>query len=124
MGRSRAERRAQRSRNEGRCGRILDSAAPLRVDDLDWSRVGTVELEPSVVETLIYMRDVEGFTDRDLVGLVAHRTTLADPLIRRFLDVWRAEERVHSEVIDRYLVTYAAARGVDLPARQPTPPAV
>ena len=70
-----------------------------------------------MIDTLIYMRDVEGFTDRDLVGLVAHRTTLADPVIRRFLDLWRSEERVHSEVIDRYLGAYAAARRVDLPDR-------
>ena len=123
MGRSRADRRALRVSNEGRCTRILDSAAPLQIDDLDWAGVGSVELESSVVDTLIYMRDVEGFTDRDLVGLVAHRTTLADPIIRRFLDLWRFEEHVHSEVIDRYLTQYAAARGIELPARQLAPPA-
>jgi hypothetical protein len=124
MGRSRAERRARRASNEGRCGRILDSAAPLQVDDLDWDAVGSVALEDSVIDTLVYMRDVEGFTDRDLVGLVAHRTTLADPLIRRFLDVWRAEERVHSEVLDRYLCAYATVRGVHVPDRQAAPPGV
>ena len=124
MGRSRAEQRALRASNEGRCLRILDSAAPLQVDDLDWDGVGSIELDASVIDTLIYMRDVEGFTDRDLVGLVAHRTTLADPIIRRFLGVWRSEERVHSEVIDRYLHTYAAARRVELPDRQPSPPSV
>lgn len=122
MGRSRADRRGRRAANETRCRRILDSAAPLRVDDLDWASVGSVELETSVIDTLVYMRDVEGFTDRDLVGLVAHRTTLADPIIRRFLDVWRSEERVHSEVIDQYLMAYAAARGVEVPGRQPSPP--
>lgn len=124
MGRSRADRRAIRAGNEGRCRRILDTAAPLQIGDLDWDGVGRVELDPSVIDTLIYMRDVEGFTDRDLVGLVGHRTTLADPLIRRFLDVWRSEERVHSEVIDRYLERYAEVRSLALPARQPPPPGV
>lgn len=124
MGRTRADRRALRAGNERRCRRLLDTAAPLVVEDLDWASVGTVEVDPEVVDTLVYMRDVEGFTDRDLVGLVAHRTTLADPLIRRFLDVWRSEERVHSEVLDRYLARYAAARGLDVPDRQQAPPGV
>lgn len=123
MGRTRTDRRVLRASNEGRCRRILVTAAPLQHDDLDWASVGATELDPSVVDTLVYMRDVEGFTDRDLVGLTAHRTTLGDPLIRAFLDLWRSEERVHSEVIDRYLTTYAAARGVEVPRRQAPPPA-
>ena len=122
-GRRRAKQ-AQRDRNEARCTRILDTAAPLVVDDLDWASVGQVELDLSVIDTLVYMRDVEGFTDRDLVGLTAHRTTLRDPIIRRFLDVWRSEEAVHSEVVDRYLRQYSARRGIDVPVRQQAPPAV
>jgi rubrerythrin len=121
---ARADRWALRARNEARCERILDTAAPLEVDDLDWSAVGRVPLDASVLDTLVYMRDVEGFTDRDLVGLVAHRTTLGDPLIRRFLDLWRSEERVHSEVLDRYLTLYAGRTGTVLPPRQPPPPGV
>jgi rubrerythrin len=124
VARTRAERRALRAANEARCERILDTVAPLEVDDLDWSAVGSVEVDASVLDTLVYMRDVEGFTDRDLVGLVAHRTTLSDRLIRRFLDVWRSEESVHSAVLDRWLTTYAAAREIELPARQMPPPGV
>jgi hypothetical protein len=122
--RSRAERRTLREGNEARCRRILDTAAPLVVDDLDWASVGTIELDPSVIETLVYMRDVEGFTDRDLVGLTAHRTTLGDPVIRRFLAVWRSEEAVHAQVVGRYLAAYASARGIDVPPRQEPPPGV
>ena len=122
--RTRAERRALRSGNEARCRRILDTAAPLRIDDLDWSAVGDVELEDDVLAVLVYMRDVEGFTDRDLVGLTAHRTTLGDPIINRFLDVWRSEESGHCRAIGTFLDRYGVARGVELPPRQLPPPAV
>src|SRR5688572_8440796 len=111
-----------RNRNEGRCGRILDAAAPLVLDDLDWDRVGDVELEPAVLDTLVYMRDVEGFVDRDLVGLAAHPTTLADPLIARFLVQWRTEEAGHAEAIGAFLDRYAAVRSVEFPHQQPPPP--
>ena len=123
MGRSRPDRKALRGRNEARCDRILDTAEPLRIDDLDWASVGDVELSPEVLEVLVYMRDVEGFTDRDLVGLTAHRTTLADPIIRRFLDLWRREESVHCQAVGTFLGRYAEARAIDLPPRQMPPPA-
>src|SRR5690349_6955465 len=97
-----------RTRNGERGAHILEHAAPLRLEDLEWDAVGAVELDRRVVASLVYMRDVEGFTDRDLVGLTAHRTTLADPLIRRFLAIWRAEEAGHAAALDRYLRTYGA----------------
>jgi rubrerythrin len=111
----------RRVTNEARCERILAASEPLELADLPWSRVGDVELDAGVIDTLVYMRDVEGFTDSYVAGLGAHRTTLSDPLIRRFLDVWRAEEAGHADAIDRYLQTYASARGASVPARQPAP---
>src|SRR6478672_5805217 len=115
--------RSVRERNEDRCRHIVDSAAPLVVEDLAWDAVGDVAVPGEVLGSLVYMRDVEGFTDRDLVGLTAHRTTLGDPIIRPFLDIWRAEEAGHTAAIDRYLVAYGAARDVAIPARQLPPPA-
>jgi hypothetical protein len=110
-----------RASNETRCRHILDRSGLLDVDDLDWAQAGAVELDPGVVDTLVYMRDVEGFTDSYVAGIGAHRTTLADPLVRDFITVWQAEEAVHSEAIARFLDTYAAARGVTIPATQPSP---
>ena len=124
MGRSRPDRRALRERNEARCQRILDTAEPLRLDDLDWASVGDAELDADVLAVLVYMRDVEGFTDRDLVGLTAHRTTLGDPIIRQFLDLWRHEESIHCQAVGTFLERYASARGTALPPRQLPPPAV
>ncbi len=95
----------------------------MAVDDLDWGAVGDVELEPAVIATLVYMRDVEGFTPSYLTGLGAHRTTHRDPLIRDFLAVWVAEEQAHADAIDRFLTHYGEARGVVVPAPQPAPEA-
>lgn len=108
-------------RNEARCRRILDNPLPLELDDLEWARVGGVELDAGVLTSLAYMRDVEGFTDSYLVGLGAHRTTLADPLVHRFLDVWRAEEAGHTSALDAYLTAYSDARGTTIAPRQPPP---
>ncbi|MDP1818755.1 MAG: ferritin-like domain-containing protein [Acidimicrobiales bacterium] len=110
-----------RRSNEARCRRILERSQLLDVDDLDWGRVGAVELDPGVIDTLVYMRDVEGFTDSYVVGLAAHKTTLSDPIVHAFLEVWQAEEAAHSQAIAEYLEVYAAARGLDIPPAQASP---
>lgn len=92
-------------------------------DDLAWDRVGADAVDANVLGALVYMRDVEGFTDRELVGLTAHRTTLGDPLIGRFLEVWRSEEAGHADALDHFLHRYAAARSMALAPRQDPPPA-
>jgi hypothetical protein len=114
---------ALRRRNDERCRRNLDGASPLRTDDLAWEGVGTVRVDEEVLRALVYMRDVEGFTDRDLVGFTAHPNTLADPLVRDFLDVWRAEEAGHTAALDRYLLAYRDARWHPVPERQHPPAA-
>ena len=114
--------RAIRSSNESRCERILRSSRPLPLDNLPWERHARTVVDDSVIGALIYMRDVEGFTDRDLVGFTAHRNTLRDPLIGPFLDVWRAEEAGHANAIDGFLHSYAQTHDLEIPARQ-LPPA-
>ena len=99
-------------------------SALVEVDDLAWHEVGATRVEDDVLTCLLYMRDVEGFTDRDLAGAIAHPNTLADPLIVEFLSAWRAEERAHAQAIDRYLTTYAERRRIELPPMQPPPPEV
>jgi hypothetical protein len=111
-----------RSGNEDRCRRLLAKSELLSYDDLDWDQVGDHRVERGVLDTLVYMRDVEGFTDSYAVGLAAHKTTLGDPLIAAFLEVWKREEIVHSQALDRFLQTYAIATGWTVPA-QPGPPA-
>lgn len=114
-----------RANNEARCRRILGRSALLEVADLDWSQVGAIELDPGVLDTLVYMRDVEGFTDSYVAGIGAHRSTLSDPIVADFLKVWQAEEAAHSTAIARFLDAYAGERGVAIPASAPSPtPAV
>ena len=121
MGTTARTARALRADNEARCRHILDRSGLLEVDDLDWSAVGAVELDQGVLDTLVYMRDVEGFTDSYVAGIGADRTTLSDPLVRDFLAVWQAEEAVHSQAITRFLDAYSEARGTEVPPLQPSP---
>jgi hypothetical protein len=121
MGTSSTKTADLRRHNEERCERLLAKSEILEVDDLDWESIGDVELDPGVLDTLVYMRDVEGFTDSYVVGLGAHRTTLADPIVRRFLDVWRVEEAAHGDAIARFLDEYGAARGIAIAPRQAAP---
>ncbi|HVM39704.1 MAG TPA: hypothetical protein VM618_02860 [Acidimicrobiia bacterium] len=111
-----------RDRNERRCTRILDAAAPLPIDDLAWHAVPDTEIAAEVLDCLVYMRDVEGFTDRELVGVTAHPNTTGDPLIARFLEVWRREEVGHAEALGMFLDLYAERGDVDVPLRQMPPP--
>lgn len=113
-----------RERCELRCRRLLDRSSPLAVSDLDWDSAPDTALDPSVLAVLVYMRDVEGFTDRDLVGFTAHRSTLRDPLLAEFLEVWRFEESVHAAMLERFLDAYGRRHEVDVPPRQLPPPAV
>ncbi len=117
-------RSARRAENEAKCARLVARSAVIEVEDLPWHVVGAEPIDDDVLTCLLYMRDVEGFTDRDLTGAVAHPNTLADPLIVEFLGAWRTEERAHARAIDRYLAAYAARRGIELPPMQPPPPAM
>ncbi len=120
---TRTDVRALRTRNEERCLRLLAKSELLDTSDLDWSQAGSVELDAGVVDTLVYMRDVEGFTDSYVVGIGAHRTTLGDPIISAFLETWQAEEAEHSAAIGRFLEHYGEQRDVAIPAvpASPTP---
>lgn len=120
-GTNRRELATLRRSCEERCERLVGRSALVEVDDLDWEAVGDRPVDDGVLGCLVYMRDVEGFTDRELIGVVAHPATLGDPLVRRFLHAWRAEEAAHAAAIDRYLRTYADRRGVALPPMQAPP---
>jgi rubrerythrin len=85
-------------------------------DDLERDSIGDRPVSEGVLETLVYMRDVEGFTDSYVVGLGAHKNTLRDPTVAAFLEVWQAEEAAHSRAIDAFLTSYAAATGVAVPS--------
>ena len=111
-----------RERNDKRCEKLIEAFAPMDPGEFDWSGVARHDLEPASISCLVYMRDVEAFVDRELVGLPGHPNTLNDPVIGRFVEGWRAEEQCHSKLLGRFLDIYAAERGLVVPPRQPSPP--
>ena len=72
------------------------------VDRIPWRDVSNYELNPAFVPVLIYMRDVEYFTEiyyRELMRTPTGR----DPIIKKFMDRWSAEESQHAELLNRFL---------------------
>jgi hypothetical protein len=72
------------------------------VDDIPWRDVSNYALHPSFVPVLIYMRDVEYFTEiyyRELMRTPTGR----DPIIKKFMDRWSTEEALHAELLNRFL---------------------
>ena len=113
-----------RQLNERRCERLVAKSALLDTSDLRWQDAAAIELDDATLACLVYMRDVEGFTTRDLSGLAGHPTTLRDPLVRRFLTAWQAEEAEHARALDRFLQAHCAGRGRSLPEIQAAPGSV
>lgn len=117
-----AHGRALRHRNMQRCERLVARSALLDTSDLRWEEAAAHPLPLETIATLAYMRDVENFTNRDLTGLAGHPTTLADPLVARFLDAWRAEEAEHARALDRFLHAHCEGWGIPVPPLQDPPP--
>jgi hypothetical protein len=72
------------------------------IDALDWANVKNYPLNPAFVPVLLYMRDIEFFTD------VYHKELLRtptgkDPVIARFMERWVVEENRHAELLNRFL---------------------
>ena len=107
--------------NERRCARLVAKSALLDTRDIRWEDAPAVELDDEAIACLVYMRDVEGFTNRDLTGFAGHPATLADPLIAEFLHAWRAEEAEHARALGLFLDSYCAGRDRPVPPMQPAP---
>jgi hypothetical protein len=118
-----AHGRSPRDENVRRCERLVARSALLDTSDLRWDDAAAHPLPLETLATLAYMRDVENFTNRDLVGLAGHPATLADPLVARFLDNWRAEEAEHARALDRFLTAHCEGWGIPVPPLQGPPPA-
>lgn len=72
------------------------------IKNIRWSDVKDHPLDEKFIPVLLYMRDVEALTDMYYEEL--RRTpTGRDPVIRKFMDRWSAEEQTHGELIDRFL---------------------
>jgi len=72
------------------------------VNNISWNEIGNYPVNPAFVPVLIYMRDIEYFTDMYYQEL--RRTpTGKDPVIRKFMDRWSVEELHHANLLNRFL---------------------
>ena len=72
------------------------------INSIPWKDVPNHQLNSAFVPVLIYMRDVEFFTDIYYKEL--RRTpTGKDPIIRKFMDRWSVEENQHAELLNQFL---------------------
>jgi rubrerythrin len=72
------------------------------VDSIPWREVSNHSLNAAFVPVMIYMRDVEYFTDIYYRGLL-RTPTGKDPVIRKFMDRWSVEENQHADLLNRFL---------------------
>lgn len=87
-------------------------AAPVQVEDLDFSAFERDPLPAGALRCLRYMHDVENHTVcylRDLLVTRAHR----DPEITTFLTFWNFEEYWHGAAIARVLAAHGEPSGLE-----------
>ncbi len=70
--------------------------------NISWREISNHELNPAFVPILVYMRDVESFTELYYDELL-RTPTGKDPVIRKFMDRWSEEENQHAELLNRFL---------------------
>ena len=72
------------------------------VNSIKWNEIKNYEINPAFIPVLVYMRDIEYFTDMYYQEL--RRTpTGKDPIIRKFMDRWSIEELHHGNLLNRFL---------------------
>ncbi|HEX7294822.1 MAG TPA: acyl-ACP desaturase [Pyrinomonadaceae bacterium] len=72
------------------------------VNSIKWDEIKDHQLNPAFVPVLLYMRDIEYYTDmyyRELLRTPTGR----DPVIRKFMDRWSIEELHHGNLLNRFL---------------------
>ena len=72
------------------------------VDAIPWKDVKNFEIDEKFIPVLVYMRDIEAFTDIYYKDMV-RTPTGKDPVIRQFMDQWQVEELQHANLLDRFL---------------------
>jgi hypothetical protein len=82
------------------------------VNNIRWDDIKNHPINPAFVPVLIYMRDIEYFTDMYYQEL--RRTpTGKDPIIRKFMDRWSIEELHHANLLNRFLEEAGYPSGQD-----------
>jgi len=72
------------------------------VAGIKWNEIKNHPINPAFLPVLVYMRDIEYFTDMYYQEL--RRTpTGKDPIIKKFMDRWSIEELHHGNLLNRFL---------------------
>lgn len=72
------------------------------VSSIRWEEVKDYPLHEAFVPVLLYMRDIEYFTDMYYHELM-RTPTGRDPIIKKFMDRWSVEELHHANLLNRFL---------------------
>lgn len=72
------------------------------IDELPWHEVKDHPLDPRFIPVLLYMRDVEKFTE-EYHNHMLKTPTGKDPSICKFMERWGVEECTHGDVLNRFL---------------------
>lgn len=72
------------------------------LETIPWQEVKNHELRKEFIPVLVYMRDVEKFTEI-YYNYLLRTPTGRDYHIRRFMDKWSAEETLHADLLNRFL---------------------
>ncbi len=72
------------------------------LDGLGWDEIADHPLNPAFAPVLVYMRDVESFTEIYYEELL-RTPTGKSRIMRQFMDRWSAEEQQHGELLNRFL---------------------
>jgi hypothetical protein len=82
------------------------------VNNIRWNEIRNYPVNPAFVPVLIYMRDIEYFTDMYYRELL-RTPTGKDPVIRKFMDRWSVEELHHANLLNRFLEEAGLDSGKD-----------
>ena len=72
------------------------------INTIAWNKVSSYPINPAFIPVLVYMRDVESFTEVYYQELL-RTPTCRNPHIRKFMDRWSVEENEHANVLNRFL---------------------
>jgi len=72
------------------------------IDNIPWDQVKDHPLDERFVRVLLYMRDVEKFTE-EYHNHLLRTPTGKDPVISKFMERWGVEETTHGDILNRFL---------------------
>ncbi len=72
------------------------------LSSIPWEKVSDYPLNKQFIPVLLYMRDVETFTEIYYQELL-RTPTGKDPVISKFMARWSEEEQLHGELLNRFL---------------------